>query len=351
MKILKYLFFLILIVVIGGAIYFGTMDGDYDISDSKIIKAPVGVVFNKVNEYKTWENWGPWKSEDPNMTFTYAEKTSGEGASYSWDGDMSGSMTTTKVIPNSEIQQDLTLQTPAGERNPKVYWTFEEVPEGTKVTWGMKGEHPLVDKAYYALSGMDFEAEMHKMNEQGLKGIETAVLADMQKYEINVDGVTQYGGGFYMYATASATMEDISVKISQLMGEVTGYMEENNIPMAGAPFTIYNQIDEAAGTVIFSAGIPTREKVDTPEGSKAISGYMDPITAIKTTLKGDYKNLPEAYAKGAEYIAKNGFVPHPSAKMFEVYPTDPTVVKNPAEWITEIYMPVIENMEEQRSIN
>ena len=44
------------------------------------------------------------------MTFTYAEKTSGEGASYSWDGDMSGSMTTTKVIPNKEIQQDLTLR-------------------------------------------------------------------------------------------------------------------------------------------------------------------------------------------------------------------------------------------------
>ena len=163
MKIIKYLLFLILLIIIGSAIYFGTKEGTYDIQDSMVIQAPPEVVFNKVNDFKSWEKWGPWKKEDSTITFTYAEKTAGEGASYSWDGDMSGSMTTTKVIPNKEIQQDLTLDTPGGERHPKVYWTFEEVEGGTKVTWGMKGEHTLIDKAYYSLSGMDFDAEMHKM--------------------------------------------------------------------------------------------------------------------------------------------------------------------------------------------
>ena len=55
MKILKYLFFLLLIIIIGSAIYFGTKDGSYDIQDTMVINAPPEVVFNKVNDYKNWE--------------------------------------------------------------------------------------------------------------------------------------------------------------------------------------------------------------------------------------------------------------------------------------------------------
>ncbi|RMA57897.1 SRPBCC family protein [Ulvibacter antarcticus] len=341
MKILKYLFFLILIVLIGGAIYFGTKDGNYDITDTKVIKAPAEVVFNIVNDYKTWEEWGPWKKEDSTMILTYAEKTEGEGASYSWKGEMDGSMTTTKVIPNKEIEQDLTLLTPGGERNPKVYWNFEEVEGGTKVTWGMKGEHPLMDKVYYATSDMDFDSQMHEMNQKGLEGLETLVMKKMNEYSINVDGVTNYGGGYYMYNTTSSMQSDVGQKMGPMLGQVSGYMQENNIQMAGMPFTIYNQIDEANGNVIFSACIPVREKIITPAGSPVLCGFMQPITTIKTTLKGKYEHLPEVYKEAKKYIAENNLIIHPTAKMFEVYSTDPGEVPNPANWLTEVYIPIL----------
>lgn len=343
MKFLKYFFLLILLLLIAGAVYFGIQDGNYDIQDAKVINAPVSVVFNKVNDYKSWEEWGPWKLEDPSMNFTYAEKTIGEGASYSWDGkDMDGAMITTKVIPNKEILQDLTLHTPTGERNPKVYWEFEEVPEGTKVTWGMKGEHSLMDKAFYKFSDMDFPSKMHKTNSQGLDRIARDVAIDMDKYDINIDGITQYGGGYYMYASASSRMQDIGLKMRQVLGEVSGYMKKNKIQMSGAPFTIYNQMDTAAGTVIFSSGVPIREKIETPDGSPVITRYMEPVVTLKTTLKGDYKNLQEAYQKAMEYVAKNKLTQHPTAKMFEVYPVDPAKMPNPADWMTHIYIPLLE---------
>lgn len=341
MKILKYLFFLILIIIIGSAIYFGTKDGNYDIQDSKVIKAPPEVVFNKVNDYKSWEKWGPWKKEDPSMTFTYAEKTSGEGASYSWDGEMSGSMTTTKVIPNKEIEQDLTLNTPAGERNPKVYWTFEEVEGGTKVTWGMKGEHTLIDKAYYSLSGFDFDTAMHQMNEEGLEGISEEVAEDMKQYSINVDGVTQYGGGYYMYTTSVAKQSGIGEKMEPMMAQVRDFITKNNLNMAGMPFTIYNEVDNANGTVIFSTCVPVKEQVITPEGSPVVCGFMEPVKAVKISLKGNYEHLAEAYNAGRKYIDKNGHQIDPERKMFEVYITDPGEVPNPADWLTEIYIPII----------
>lgn len=341
MKLLKYLLFLLLIVIIGSAIYFGTKDGTYDVKDSMIIPAPAAVVFKQVDDYKNWEKWGPWKKEDSTITFTYAEKTVGEGASYSWDGEMSGSMTTTKVIPNKEIEQDLTLHTPAGERNPKVYWNFEEANGGTKVTWGMKGEHTLIDKAYYTLSGMDFDAEMHKMNQAGLEGIAQAAAEEMKKYTINVDGITQYGGGYYMYTTSVAKMSEIGEKMAPMMGEVRSFITNNNLNMAGMPFTIYNEVDNANGTVIFSTCIPVKEKVITPAGSPVVCGFMEPVTAVKISLKGNYEHLSEAYSQGRAFIQKNGHQIDPDRKMFEVYVTDPEKTPNPAEWLTEIYIPII----------
>lgn len=341
MKIIKYLLFLILLVVIGGAIYFGTQDGSYDIKDSMVIKAPPEVVFNKVNDYRNWETWGPWKKEDPTIRFTYAEKTAGEGASYSWDGEMNGSMKTTKVIPNKEIEQDLTLETPGGARHPKVYWSFEEVPEGTNITWRMKGEHTLLDKFFFSISGTDFKAQVHEMNIIGLEGIAKEVVEDMKKYSINVDGLTQYGGGYYMYTTSVARMQELGDKMEPMMTQVLDFVSNNNLNMSGKPFTLYNQVDEANNTVIFSTGVPVREKVITPEGSPVVCGFMEPISAVKISLKGNYNHLPEAYTKGNEYIKKNGLEIDPEGKKFEVYITDPNETANPANWVTEVYIPII----------
>lgn len=341
MKIIKYLLFLILLIVIGSAIYFGTKDGTYDIKDSKIIKAPPEVVFSKVNDYKNWETWGPWKKEDPSIRYTYAEKTAGEGASYSWNGEMNGSMTTTRVIPNKEIDQDLTLDTPGGERHPQVYWNFEEIEEGTKVTWRMTGEHTLLDKVYFSISGMDFKAQIHEMNIAGLKGLNKEAIEDMKRYSINVDGVTQYGGGYYMYTTSVAKQQELGAKMEPMMIQVIDFVRENNLNMAGKPFTLYNQIDSQNNTVIFSTGVPVKEKVITPEGSPVVCGFMDPVSAVKISLKGNYKHLQEAHNKGKQYIEKNGLQIDPTGKMFEVYITDPKETANPANWFTEIYLPIV----------
>ncbi|MDN3724644.1 SRPBCC family protein [Aequorivita sp. SDUM287046] len=341
MKILKYLLFLILLIIIGSAIYFGTKDGTYNLMDSMVINAPPEVVFNKVNDYKTWESWGQWKKQDSTITITYAEKTSGEGASYSWEGEMSGSMTTTKVIPNKAIEQDLTLNTPGGERHPKVVWTFEEVEGGTKVTWGMKGEHTLMDKAYYSISGFNFDAAMHQMNKAGLESIALEVANDMKQYSINVDGVTQYGGGFYMYTTSVAKQSEIGEKMKSLMEVVKSFIAKNNLNMAGEPFTIYNEIDNANNTVIFSTGIPVKEQVITPDGSPVVCGFMEPVSAVKVSLKGNYDHLPEAYNNGHQYAEKNNLQIDSAGKMFEVYITDPEETPNPANWLTEIYIPII----------
>jgi effector-binding domain-containing protein len=345
MKILKYLFFLLLIVLIGGAIYIATKDGTFDVAKTKTIEAPAEVIYNNVKDFKNWESWGPWMTQDKGIEINYAEKTEGEGASYSWKSDVvgDGSMKTVRVIPNKEIEQEIIFNTPIGDSDSNVYWKFEagETPNTTKVTWGMKGEQSFLEKASLLFSSENFEASVGSMFAEGLENLNQAVLEDMKKFTIHVDGIAQHGGGYYLYNTTSAKMGDVDSKMEAMMEQVMGYMEANKIQMSGKPFALYNEIDEANGTVIFSACIPVQDRVITPEGSTIVSGYMEPVSALKTTLKGSYDNLSEAYAQAKSYMVKNGIQEHPTAHTFEVYVTDPTEVANPANYVTEIYIPVL----------
>lgn len=340
MKILKYLLFLILLIIIGSAIYFGTKDGSYDIQDSVTIAAPAQVVFDKVNNLKSWESWNAWKQDDPDIGYSYAEKSSGEGATFSWDGKNSGSVTTEKVIPNSEIIQNITFNSPTGKSKAEMYWKFEDLGDSTKVIWGTKGEHSLMDKAYSSLKKSDFTTTIHKMNREALANIAGEVQADMKKYTINVDGVTQYGGGYYMYTTSVAKQQEVGQKSISMMTVVRDFIAKNNLNQAGDPFILFNETDPANNTVIFSTGVPVREQVITPEGSPVVCGFMDPISAVKVSLKGDTDNIPQALEKGMDYLRKNDLTKDPTQKMFEIYVTDKLKDPNPANWLTEIYIPI-----------
>jgi effector-binding domain-containing protein len=345
MKILKYVLFLILIVIVGGAIYFGTKDGSFDVAKTKVFNAPAEVIYDNVKDYKNWEDWGPWMKDDVAMAITYAEKTEGEGASYSWKSEIvgDGKMQTIRVIPNKEIDQKIVFNTPIGDSESEVYWRFEPADEvgSTKVTWGMKGEQSFMEKVFMSFQSEDFETTLGAMYEKGLSNLETEIEAAMNQYSITVDGITQHGGGFYMYNTTASKMTEIGEKMGAMLGQISGYMETNNIAMAGMPFTIYNQIDEANGTVIFSAAIPVTARVITPEGSPVLCNYMSPVSALKTTLKGNYSHLSEAYDTAQRYIVENNLIVDSQRKMFEIYANDPGEVPNPSNWLTEIYIPVV----------
>lgn len=347
MKLIKYLFFLILILFIGSAIYFSTKDGTYNISESKVMKVPASMVFNNVNDYKNWPAWIPWLEIDPDTKITYGTTTTGEGASYAWDSENmevgKGNMTTLKVVPNQEIQQQIIFNSLIGDSKSDVWWKFEPIEntDETIVTWGMKGEQSLLEKAFMSFMDGDMETMIRKSYQKGLSNLENKLKKAMQVYDINVNGISQYGGGYYMYSSTSANINNVQNAMARLMQETMQYMKTNNIPMTGAPFTIYNQIDATTGNTIFSAAIPVKENIITPPESNVLCGFMQPVTTVKTTLQGNYINLKETYTTAMEYVSKNGYTPHPTAKMFEVYLTDPEKVLNPAEWITEVYIPIV----------
>lgn len=338
MKALKYILFLLLILFIGFAIYIAVQPNSFEVQRTRTINAPASVVYENVIDLKNWEAWSSWVEADPDMKITLAEQTRGINGSYTWeDKDGIGRMTTIDTKANETIVQEMQF---AEFPKSEVTWKLKPVANGkTDVTWMIKGKDlPFAFKAISLISG-GMEKQIGPNYERSLEKLDSILVADMKKYSVNVEGVTQHSGGFYLYNTTSCKMEDFKSKMQEMMPQIGAYAISNNVTMAGKPFVIYHKWDEANNAVMFSCCIPTTSKIVT-EDPNVLTGQLEPFKAVKTILKGDYDNLKEAWEKSMSYIAKNNLEQIETGPMIESYLTDTATVENPANWLTEIYIAV-----------
>lgn len=345
MKIIKYLFFLLLIAIIAGAIYIATKDGDYHVEETAIINAPLPVVFNEVNNYNNWEAWGPWRNETEDFIVKNKPVTRGEGGGFNWVSDDigGGEIITTKVLIDDSIEQEVVYNPTFAESRGNMYWKFEEVQEGTKVTLGMNGAQSFKEKLAFAFKDNSISDFLKPRFARSLENLQNSLVKKMSVYSINVDGVTTHGGGFYMYNTTATRISQVPVRMLMMVTDVRNYMETNNIAQLGDPFVLYNSWDEQNDSAIYSVGIFTPSLVITPADSNILNGMMPMREVVKTTLKGDHENLKEAWDAAYRYIDENNLRADEESQPFEIYRTNPDSIPNPANWVTEIYIPVLTN--------
>ncbi len=335
MRALKYILLIVLIFIIGGSIYIATLEANYDIKRTRTLKIPIEVIFDEINDYKNWENWGPWIEMDSTIIATYPEITSGIGASYSWTGkEGTGSMKTISVIPNKEIIQQINF---GSGSTPEVYWEFSEVENGTEVTWGMRGKNSFSEKLYWLFKG-GIEKNMNPMYDRGLESLDLHLTKQMESHSFDFKGVVDYGGGFYLYQTTSCKMDMVDDKMKDMFNNVTKFMAKNKIEIYGKPFILYHKWDEANNTTMFSTCMPVNERIITT--GDVLTGFMEPIKTFKTIFTGDYKFSNEAWLAAYKAIEDQGFVALENGEPFEIYKTSPHDTSNPTKWVTEIYVPI-----------
>lgn len=335
---MKYIVLLFLVVLVAGAVYLATLDGTYEVSRSRLVQADPNVVFNDLNDYRNWEDWGPWFEEDSTLQVTYAKSTAGVGASYSWTGaDGGGTMRTLSLKEPEKIGQEIIFHTPFGDTQAEVYWNLDEEGEQTNVTWGIRGEMPFFTR----FMAKDMEVQMGPMLERGLELFGENLDKKLKIYSIDSVGVVDWSGGFYLYLTVSSRIRDISDRIPSMMGEIQNYVKENGIRVSGSPFTLYHQFDPVNGNAMFSVCYPVTERILTDGDSDILTGFKERGKYFKVVLKGSYMNSEKAWNAAMDgSSALDDFTGIEGGEPFEVYVNDPSNTPNPADLITEIFIPV-----------
>ena len=227
MKAFKYILFLILILVIGLAIYIAVQPNSFEVKRTRTIQAPAAVVYENIIDLKNWEAWSSWIEEKPEMIITLSDKTNGIGGSYTWeDEDGVGTMKTIDAKLNTSINQEMQF---GDFPKSDITWSLKPNNDGsTEVQWNISGKDlPFDFKIFSTLMG-GMEKQIGPHFERGLEKLDSILVADMKRYSVNIEGVTQHSGGFYLYNTTSCKFSDFKEKMQEMLPKVRGYAISNN---------------------------------------------------------------------------------------------------------------------------
>jgi hypothetical protein len=169
MKFLKIFLGIIIAIVIiffvGGVF----LPKTYTLSRSTIIRCPDSVVYKNVADFYNFSQWNPWYKMDPSVKILISGNPGQPGHSYAWNGKKTGEgeMVIKHVEPLKSVEQELRFIKPfEGSADNK--FTFEQVPEGTKVMWTMVGQNK---STFDKWMGLSMDMMMGKDFENGLKDL------------------------------------------------------------------------------------------------------------------------------------------------------------------------------------
>jgi hypothetical protein len=137
-KILIGLLALVLILVLVGFM----LSQHYEASRSIVIHAPAEKVFPLIGDLRNWSRWDPFQEVDRTIVTTLGEKTTGIGASQSWQGSSGGGrLVFTECDPSTGVSCDMVFFNGSNEAPAKCWFRPAALPDGTvELEWGINGE-------------------------------------------------------------------------------------------------------------------------------------------------------------------------------------------------------------------
>jgi effector-binding domain-containing protein len=331
MKILKYIFLLLLLCGVAGFVFIATQPGEYTITKSKEISAPKDVVFNFVNDYK---NWNLWNSNIDSTTskelFSEDSKTytiSNENETIIYEK--------LKLYTSDSISQKLTQD----NLTHNLVWKFTPTEKGTLLSCEMRGTMTLKQKVFSVLQG-GAQNYLGDDIQNSLTNIDKYLSNQLNKFNIKIYGLVTKEGTLFIKQIDSSSIKNFSSISRKKVPELIKFAKENSINYTEAPFVLFDHWNTTNNNTKFSICLPVKEEIITSEGSDVFGGELFEFRAVKVTLTGDYSHISKAWEEGLKYIERNKLSIDLNGSYVEAYKVSAPNEKEPSKWVTEIYIPI-----------
>ena len=336
MRILKYVFLLLLLTAVAASIFIATQKGDFTVERSQIINAPKANVFNYLNDLKNWSKYSSWFVDNSSPALIYSAKTIGPGATLSWTAPLSsGEVITRTVKTNESIVQELNID----GNSSSVFWTVKDTTGGTQVTYKSVGKMNFKTKVYTAFKG-GIDRMIGTLLERSLINLNKVLDLELNSFSVTVNGLAIKPGTFYLMQTFTSQIENISKNSRIVFQKITSFCDENKIERNGNPFLLYHTYDLTKGLTRVSFCVPIKNQIMTSAGSDILDGKLEQFDAIKTTLKGDYIHSQKAIDETIAYSTAKKIELNPLFSHIEILKTSRTDNSSPSQWVSELYFPI-----------
>ena len=334
MRILKYIFLLLLLVAIASSVFIATQKGDYQVTRSQVVNVSPAIAFDYVSDFANWPQWMIF--EDGKVDYTYPTYSNENTSSFKWDGSKSsGEVTTLSKTATDSIRQRMVYDGNTSE----VKWTFKDTLGGTKITVTSKGKMDFMSK-FRAVRNGNADKFVGSFYENSLASLDKSLKHELKTFTVEVQGIVVKTAKYFIQQTIVSKNDKIINNSRIMRARLEAFVKENSIVADGQPFILYHYSDAVKNTTKFSVCYPVKNEIFISEGSDMSSGHFDSFRAVKATLTGNYTHLDEAWMKTIQYLNTNKLTQKGSLPRLELYKIGKEKFSSPTQWVTELYLPI-----------
>ncbi|MFO7746077.1 MAG: AraC family transcriptional regulator [Psychroflexus sp.] len=345
MKFFKYLFFLIVLIFVVGSLYIATIS----IPEEKTLNFETPITAElfeqKIRDLSTYENWFsfPQKStSEPRLSS--AEDF--ENTTLSWQNETFEAINfQNKNLDEDSIQQRLVLKTWLSSSEFDIRWKFESSENVSDIIVHLKSDANFWQKTEYVFTGKTHIEITEQAITQSLKTLEQTITKEISIYDISPIGKLETGGFYILHATSASKLNFDSIlrKSKPIFQSIEEFMEQQELDIFKGKLIVFENFYNDSENIIFSAGIGSKNQVAIPNYFEVLSKQIRSNVYFKTQLKGDYINLKELLSIAEATIEKRELVIDKTLKPYLEFQVDSSDTVNPAEWVTNFYIPIFEN--------
>lgn len=336
-KALKY-FFIGLVAVVVALVGVGfLLPAQVHLQRSIEVAAPPATVYVVLNSFRRFQDWSPWKDDDPGALVVYSGAESGVGAKMAWSGEQGGgSQEIIETQPHSLVRIRLVFDGFEGDGYTASYAIEPVGADASRVTWSFDAQYNGVIGRYF---GLLTDAMLGPDYDEGLANLKSLVegLPDADFSTLDVEAVDVAAQTIvYVSGTTTTDVAAITTAFSVAYSKVLAYMEARGVQRSGPNLAIARKWDEQNKVFEYDAGIPAADaKAGDPGEVKVGTTYAG--RALRAVHKGSYTQMAPVYAALYAYAGINGH--EQNGNLWEEYMRDPST-GGEAELLTHIYMPI-----------
>ncbi len=310
------------------------------IERSITVDRPASMMFEILNGYRYFNDWSPWAHRDPNAEFVVSGPEAGVGARMSWVGDPQLVGSGWQEIVASEPYQSIRIKLDFDAQGI-ADTGFTLLPQGdsTRITWFFDSDLTegvnFVDSFLARYFGLLFDRWVGGDYEQGLANLkrfaESLPESDFKQVEISQVHVSAQDI-LYITTESSQDPDDIAGAMAAAYAEISAFMADTGIEMAGSPMAITRAWEE--GGYRFDAAIPVGFVPDGLTGNIK-AGRSPSGPAVMAVHHGGYDQMMPTYEKLAAYMSAHGL--SQGTVSWEHYISDPGTTEQ-ADMRTHVYV-------------
>jgi len=240
--------------VVAVLVYMARYSGRVRVEQTRLIDAPLDVVYARVVDLGQWQQWNPWMEPGKGAALTLSDRTDQRGSTCIWTSETMGSgmVEHVRVVASQRIEQRLRLKHPFTVSG-RSFWTFSVRSGKTEVTWNVRGRVAFSMRAFSSTVKSSLALDCR----YGLDQLASLMEPDSAPcYSIAHLGVRDIAAQRYVYSSYQGPISGLSQAMASALTELRQVLTAHGLEAAGMPMAIYFKTNIKLRTTVCHIGIP-----------------------------------------------------------------------------------------------